>query len=182
MANLITDKQKKIVRTDYFVRLFSVSLFIPISLLGAFLLAYLIPYYFAVSKKDTEVAAQFKSVINIENKENIGDSSIQMIGQTLDEMKIIEMRGTDNFIPSEYFNKIIENKNNSIKITKLSFTNTEKGADLFLVSGVSKNREGLVAFINDLKSKAGFINVELPISSLAIDSNISFSLSINITR
>jgi|GEM_PF-1200505 len=180
MANLITEKQKKIVKMDYLIRLSSVSLII-LSILGLFLLAYVIPYYISLSKKDQAVAEQFKNVINIENKENVGESASKIANQTSDEMKAVEFYNKNNFIPSVYFNKIIQNKNSSIIITKLSFTLVRKGQGQFLVSGLAKNREGLVTFIDDLKAKADFPNVESPVSDFAIDKDIPFTLNMSVT-
>jgi hypothetical protein len=54
MANLITKKERKNVRADYLIRLFSVFLFIS-SLLGIFFLAYVIPYYISLRGKDLKV-------------------------------------------------------------------------------------------------------------------------------
>lgn len=177
MANLITEKQKKANRADYLIRLFSVSLLIT-SLLGIFLLAYVIPYYISVGKKDLTVAEQFKSVINIENKEKVGESLSKIVSQTLDELKSVETYAKDSISPSVYFSKIIANKNANISITKLSFNIVNAHEVLFLVSGISKNREGLVIFIDDLKFKGGFASVESPVSDFAKDSNISFTLNI----
>jgi hypothetical protein len=180
MANLITEKQKKIVKIDYVIRLTSVSLII-LSLLGLFLLAYVIPYYLSLKEKDEKVAEQFKNVINIENKENVGESASKIANQTLDELKAVELYSQNNFTPSIYFNKIIQNKNTDISITKLSFSLVRKGQGQFLVSGLAKNREGLVTFIEDLKTKASFQNVESPVSDFAIDKDIPFTLNISVT-
>ncbi len=178
MANLITEKQKKAIKVDYYTRLFSVSLIVPISLLGVFLLAYVIPYYISVSKKDMQVAEQFNSVINVENKENIGESSVKIIAGTSDEMKTLELYAKTESGPSAYFSKIVSNKNPDIQITKLSFSNLKNGQGQFFVSGISKTREGLVAFIDDLKSKASFGSVDSPISNFANNGNIPFTLNI----
>jgi hypothetical protein len=180
MANLITEKQKRVIKIDYLVRLYSVSIFI-CSLLGLFFLAYVVPYYFAVNKKDQIVAEQFKSFISAENKENIGESANQIVSQTLEEMRAVDLYEKNNFVPSVYFNKIIKNKNSSIEITKLSFSIFDKQQGQFLVSGVAQNREGLVKFIEDLKVKSGFIDIVSPVSDFAKDGDISFTLNIKIT-
>ncbi len=175
MANLITEKQKKYIKNDYIIRVFSLALVVPISLLGIFLLAYIIPYYIAVNKKDKVVAEQFLSVINIENKENIGESVSQVVSRTLDKIKVIELYNKNKTNPSVYFTEIISKKNNNIRISKISFSTGQ-----ILVSGISKNREGLVNFIDDLKSVDMFSAVDSPVSDFAKDSDISFNLNIKI--
>ena len=181
MANLITEKQKRLIKIEYFVRLFSVYLLIPISLLGFFLLAYLVPYYLSVSEKDLKVAEQFKSVLNVENKENTGENVSKIVDQTVEQMKAVELYGGTSLVPSVYFNKIISNKNPDIKITKLSFSPVNNKQAQFLVGGTAKSREGLVIFIEDLKSKAGFSSVDSPVSDFAKNSNIPFTITLKTT-
>ena len=54
------------------------------------------------------------------------------------------------------------------------------GKRQFLVGGVSKNREGLVDFIESLKAQSGFLGVETPVSDFAKDDNFPFTLNVNI--
>jgi len=180
MANLITEKQKKIIGKEYLMRVFSISLFIPTSLLGIFLLAYIIPYYIAVNKKAIIVSEQFEPVLLAENKENVGESSSRIVSQTLNQMKVIDLYNKNSVNPSIYFNKIIENKNSRIDINKLSFNVLKKGQGQIFVSGISEDRDGLVVFIEDLKSKTDFVSVESPVSDFAKDKNISFTLNIKL--
>lgn len=180
MANLITEKQKKTIRTEYIIRLSAASLLVA-GLLGLFLLAYVVPYYVSVRDKDLKVAEQFQNVISAENKENVGESASRIVSTTLEELKTIEVYAQGNIIPSEEFIKIIENKNPDIRLTRLSFNKIKKGQGQILVSGLAKNREGLVDFIEALKSKARFNSVDSPISDFAKDSDISFTLNIKTT-
>jgi hypothetical protein len=177
MANLITQKQKKEIKIEYYTRLASVSVLI-LALLSIFFLAYIVPYYISVKEKDLIVAEQFKSVISAENKENVGESVTRVVNQTLDELKSIELYSRDGLVPSVYLNKIIENKNTGISITRLSFSVPKKGQAQLVVNGISKSREGLVTFIDNLKFKAGFPSVESPISDFARDGEISFTINI----
>lgn len=177
MANLITQKQKRNVRVDYIIRYISVS-FLMLSLLGLFLLAYVIPYYFSVYEQDIKAGEQFESLILIENKENVGESASRVVNLTLDQIKAIELYNQDSINPSAHFLKIINNKNNNISLTKLSFSLITKKQAQFLVSGIAKNREGLVIFIEDLKNQGDFTNVESPVSDFAKDSDIAFTLNL----
>ena len=179
MANLITDKQRKIVKIDYGIRLSTVSICIA-SLFGIFFLAYVVPYLISINKKDQIVAEQFQSVIVAENKENVGESASRLVSQVLDELKAVEIYTKDRLTPSIYFSKIVENKNSDIQITRLSFDFIKKGQEQFLISGISKSREGLVSFIEALKNEAGFASVESPISDFAKDNNIPFTLNVKI--
>jgi len=177
MANLITEKQKKNIRTDYILRLCAVSLFVG-SLLGVFFLAYVLPYCLSVSKKEVKVQELFGQIINAENKENIGESVSRAILQTTEQLKAVELFSKKPIWPSAIFERVLLGKNQSIKITKLSFTVLEKNQGLITVSGVANDREGLVVFIDDLKIKSGFADVNTPVSDFAKDKDISFILNI----
>jgi len=176
MANLITEKQKKELRNDYIIRLITVILVL-ISLLGVLLLAYIIPYYISICKKDLQVAEQFENVINLENKENIGESMTFIVNQTLDKMKAVELY-SKNYKPSTYFTKIVESKNRGIKIIKLSFNYTKDNELSFLVNGIAEDRESLVIFADNLKAQTSFTSVDFPVADLAKDDDIDFTLNI----
>jgi hypothetical protein len=118
---------------------------------------------------------------NVKAKEIVQTDVTKIANETLDEMKSIEIYSKAGIVPSIYFNKITSSKNPSIKITKLSFSLIKQGQGEFVVSGVSKNRDGLVSFIEDLKTKVGFTSVESPVSDFAKDSDISFTLTIKLT-
>ncbi|MFA7252856.1 MAG: hypothetical protein WC027_03295 [Candidatus Paceibacterota bacterium] len=177
MANLITEKQKKEVASEYWIRLTAMSFWL-ISLLGVFLLAYIIPYYLSVSKKDLVVADKFQSVISVENKENVGESVSRIVNRTLDEITVAETYSQRSDQASVGFTKIINSKNNNIQISRLSFSLINKDQAQFLINGVSRNRDGLVSFVEALKSEAGFASVESPISDFAKDTNIPFTVNI----
>ena len=181
MANLITEKQKKALKLDYRIRLCAVILFM-ICLLGFFILAYVVPYYVSLDKKDLKVAEQFKSVIGVENKENIGESASQVVARTVEELKVVGLYYQKSTSPSVYFSKVIQNKNSSVRIMSLSFNLGLDGQSKLLVGGIAQSREGLVSFIEDLKVKAGFASVESPISDFAKDRDISFTLNIKINK
>lgn len=179
MANLITEKQRKLIRKDYAIRLFSVSLFV-ISLLGLLFLTYIVSYYLIISQEDIVEPTKLKSEIDLNDKENTGKNILQIVGQTTEELKVVELYNKNNLLPSVFFSKIIENKNSHIKITELSINTVVVGEGRLLVSGISQSRAGLVAFIEDLKLKAGFLSVESPISDFVKDKNISFTLNIKV--
>ncbi len=181
MVNLITKKQKDVVKKEYIIRLISILFFIPTTLLGVFFLAYVLPYYLALDKKEIVVNQMFDSVINIENKENVGPNILALINRAMSEMKAVEIYNKSSVNSSGYFNKIIESKNKDIKINKLSFSIPAVGQVQLLISGVSESREGLVAYIDDLRFKAGFTSIESPVSNFAKDSNIPFTINIKTT-
>lgn len=161
------------------MRLSSLSLFL-ISLLGTFLLIYVALYYISIIRNDELIANQLKSIIEIENKENVGESVAKIMSRTNDELKVIESYRTDRLPPSVNFQKIISQKNSGIKINRLSFIANKENPDQFLVNGVAKNRDALVIFIQDLKKVEGFTSVESPVSDFAKNLDIVFTVNIKL--
>lgn len=180
MANLITDKQKKVLQQEYVIRLVTVCLLI-LSLFGLFVLAYIGPYYLSVTKNDLIISEQLQTVINTENKENIGQSVSRLVSRTLDEVKAVEIYTQEPITPSKDFTKIIESKNSDIQINRLSFRITGDNQTQYIVNGISKTRDGLIRFVDDLKKKDGFAEVESPISGFAKESDITFTVTIMVS-
>lgn len=179
MANLITKKQKVAVKIDYVLRLFSLSLLM-CSLLGVFFLAYILLYSFSISDKDITVSEQFNAMNAEINNDSVRIGVLRVANQVIDELTAVEKYVKNNFEPSRYFSKIIESKNINIQISRLTFVSSVDGKRQFLVGGVSKNREGLVDFIESLKAQSGFLSVETPVSDFAKDDNFPFTLNVNI--
>lgn len=177
MANLITEKQIKSIGLEYLIRLVATVLFVG-SLLGLFLLAYVIPYYISVAQNDLRVANQFKVASDLAATEQPGPDISQIVARTSDELKSIDVYNKNIFAPSSGFSKIIANKNGNIRLNQLSFVLIKAGQGQFVVNGIAKDRDGLVTFISDLKTKAGFASVDSPISDFAKSSDIPFTITI----
>ena len=124
------------------------------------------------------MAKQFEAMVTIDKKKEASISASAIVRETLDQMKALELYKPAQLDPSGYFTKIIESKNTNISLTKFSFSPGKRGEIQFLVSGIALDREGLVAFIEELKVKGGFASVESPVSDFAKDKNISFTLNI----
>jgi hypothetical protein len=177
MANLISDKQKKIVRGEYIIRLATMSFFM-LSVFGLFVLAYVLPYYFSLVRNDTVVSKQLETVINTENKENTGQSVQRIVMRTLDQVKLVEFYSKNTSTATDLFSKVIADKNDSIQLSRLSWSAQGSGREVIVVSGLAKSRSGLVDFIETLKTDKSFTEVESPISDFARESNIPFTINI----
>lgn len=81
--------------------------------------------------------------------------------------------------PSDFVEKVVEQKTKGISMTNFSWIKTKKTVDLS-VSGVASDRKTLVAFEDGLNSSGNFSNVNLPISDLAKDKDISFQIKFSL--
>lgn len=179
MANLVTKKQKVFLKKEYIIRIISVILFM-LALLGVFMLAYVLPYYFSLSQKILFVDNQLNSAIATENKENIGESVLRIVNRTNSELRMVDFYKNNKLVVSDIFLQIIDSKNSSIQLNRLAFTKGNQTEKHFIVVGTAKNRAGLVAFVDSLKSQTNFLAVDSPISDFARESDISFTISITV--
>lgn len=177
MINLISQRQKKIIFQEYLIRLISVLLFI-LSLLSFLTLAYILPYYFTVLRNDLVVSEQLQSIIKVENKENQGDNINLIVNQTNDQIRSINSLALNENTFSLLISKIMANKSNEIKLNHFAFQVTDLDSAKLIASGVAKNRQSLVEFVDDLKKEDGIVSVDSPISDFAKESNITFTVNI----
>ncbi len=177
MANLITEKQLKVVNQEYAIRLVTTGLAM-IAVLGVFFLSYVAPYYVIVSQQEQVVSKQFDEMIKLEERETKGQSISKMISQANDLMAILSANLKQ---PSrlDLINKVIDLKSSKIHLNRFNFISTRDGSRLVL-NGVSDNRDALVDFISALKSSNRFESVESPISDFAKNLDIPFTVNLKI--
>lgn len=75
--------------------------------------------------------------------------------------------------------KIFDYENSNVKINKIDYKITTLEAYTIVVSGIANNRKSLSDFAKDLEMEKSFKKVDLPISNLAKDSDISFVITIS---
>ena len=78
-------------------------------------------------------------------------------------------------------NTILSNKTKLIYINSLAYTSNSSTTVTFSINGISGTRESLVSFKKDLDKTALFKNIDLPISNLAKDKDIDFSMIMTMT-
>ncbi len=177
MVNLINQKQKKILQYEYIYRLLAVILLM-ISVVGLFVLAYIIPYFLSVLNNDIIVSQQLQAIIQVENKENVGENVNQVVLKTNEQIKGIENL-IKNFNPvSDIVVGLVGYGNSDLNISRLAIKAVSPGVNQIFISGVAADRQSLVFLISALKNKSNFNNVESPISDFAKQSNIPFTISL----
>ena len=93
--------------------------------------------------------------------------------------KLWTIKENENVEPMlKVLERLLSKKIPGISITSVALTRTAETGDI-KVSGVASTREALVAFSKNLQSEPRYSNAELPVSSLAKNKDISFSISID---
>lgn len=177
MINLLTLKQKESIKKEFILRLAAVILLL-VSLTLLNYLAYVIPYYISVQKKNAIVSEQFKSVIGVENKENAGENVLKVVRSTIDKMSITEAFTKQKKTLSENILSTVSIKNSKISFSKIAANYLSDKEMLIVINGHSVSRDALTSFVEDLNKSGIFYSVEYPVSDLAKSADIDFTINI----
>jgi hypothetical protein len=173
MINLIPPTAKKSLKFEYWTRVVSVWLFVwSVALvIGASLL---LPTYVLIgSQVDvyTESAAQASKKVN--TYENVSKTLVQSSQQArfvLNEAGLPEV--------SNYVDLLKSLEGGDIVISRVSIRRGEAGLQPIAVSGEANSRQALASFRDRLVAEPAVQEVDLPISNLAQDREISFNLTV----
>jgi len=179
MINLVSQQLKKKNAAQYFWRLGTVSVLIA----GTFLLlgiVLLVPSYFiAAEKQNTEVvrAAELQNDEAFqENKElsALVESTKKQLGR-FDKVQTFNI--TQKFI-EPLLSHI--NSANNIQLDHISYR-TDESEVIMSIQGVAQTRDGLLSFVETLKSDELFTKVNVPVSSFVQNNNIDFQAVLHST-
>ncbi|MFT7507785.1 MAG: hypothetical protein ACI92I_000953 [Acidimicrobiales bacterium] len=173
MINLIPPHAKKQVKTEYWVRVFSVwGLLAAIACLIIVLL--LIPTYVLVRAelKVYEGLYQTASIQNdsygeLEHEVGIANEIAVRLSSIKSQITVMELI------------EVIEDAaRGNVEITNISLVRTEGKIGSISVAGEAYSRETLSGFRNTLEDHEFFNSVKLPISNLAKDKDVPFNIEI----
>lgn len=177
MINLIPPKAKKSLQMEYWLRVLTTWLF-----LWSFALvcgaSALIPAYVLIESQSsvyeasaTEVSqkiADYKSVTT----ELVRAS--QQARYVLDERDVASV--------SSLITLIEELEGSEIQLTNVAVSRQDKSIAPIQLSGVAVDRQALASFRDALLAQPLFTNVDLPISNLARDKEIPFSITVTVVN
>ncbi len=185
MINLIPKEEKRKMERNFFYRLIVVYLLVfsfPI-LIGV---AVMIPSYFLAHIKEDlvnkKLAAQKAEPVPI-----LDQQTLEIIKNLKNKINTVENAENNKFIVSQkVINAIILKKMPVIKITNISYENTQSTSEDGLVAqnkkisieGTAPSRPLLLLFRKGLEDSPTFKSVDLPISNFVKGSNIQFYLSL----
>lgn len=173
MINLIPPTAKKSILREYWLRVLSVWFAVwSIALLIG--VAVLVPsYVLIVSQVKVYSESATKASQKILDFENVSKDlvrSSQLAGTLLSGLKDPRM--------SDYTARFKELQSSGISISKITVSRAEVGLGPAQLSGEAKNRQALADFRDRLRAQPEVSAVDLPISNLAKDKDIQFSLSV----
>lgn len=174
MFNLLPDSLKWEIIKEYRLRLSIVVLifvvFIELSFAVFMLPSIVISYY-----KEKEVELRIDVL-----EKSFGESNTSLIRSTIKSLNndlntIDKTLQYSETIP--LIDIILSKKTNNIHITDISYTSSGTSTTNILIQGVSLTRDSLVNFKKSLEGSEKFKTIDLPISNLAKDKDIKFSMT-----
>ena len=178
MFNLLPDSLKNEIKSVYNIRrLVLILLFILFIQISSFVFIY--PSWLTASYKEEDALVQ---------TEKMNQSALALnASSTTNTIKSINQRlsivntalNYPKFIP--IINAVIDNKSKSVSLTRFSYSLVSSSTASITLEGVSATRESLVSFKKRLEESGSFKAVDLPISNLAKDKNINFTINMTAT-
>ena len=177
MFNLLPDNLKDKIKSEYRLRFWTVVLLL-IIFLEVVLLVFIFPSWLTSFNKENDLISEVNKVNKSQLKNDtdpiiaeIRDLNLKLniINTTLQYREVLPLAGT-----------IISKKPRAIRITGFDYAGTGTSTADVVVRGISATREDLVSFVKTLKDTKTFKDAVLPVSNLAKDKNISFSINLTV--
>ena len=174
MFTLLPEDYKKRIVKDYRSRLTNVGLLL---FIGAFFagIILLIPSLAFVGSKKTELLSE-KMLLETDIAEKNSNNLAEALSSIRTDLVVLQR---EEVSPTDFIKKIIGVKTPAIKINEIHYTLTEDTAGTFTISGLALLRKDLTSFTKSLETIPGVILVDLPISNLAKDANLPFTIQIS---
>ncbi len=177
MFNLLPENLRKQITGEYRLRLAVISILLVIFIQVSFLV-FLSPSWLVSYYKEKEYSLQSDelnkslSTLDISSTTAFIKSFNTKLGIINDSLEY------PKFIP--IVDGILSKKNNNIRISGIYYSVNSATAGTLTLEGIGDTRESLVSFSENLRSIEHFKKVDLPISNLAKDKNIDFTISVTI--
>ncbi len=173
MYNLLPKFQKDILLREYRSRLVIVALFL-FSLALTVASVLLVPSVLLSSQREESATRRLEAL-----RSRMGRGDEKELEKVLRESKTI-LALLRHEPPKTLFHELLMGmvavKTSRVSLNTFSFTPSEGGKFQADVSGIAKDRTGLVAFVKALEQTGFFEVVTAPISDFAKDSHIEFSI------
>jgi hypothetical protein len=177
MFHLLPDSDKKILHREYNARVLLVILgFVFLTILVAGIL--LLPSY---------VLTRSREQVALARDQDLSQSSKVQQGQTVNttltnDQTLLTVLAPATASTTESFSAIVQtvatDASSDAKIDSFFYSASPQAPVTVTINGMGTSRESLVAFSHRLENEPAFASVVLPVSDLAQDSNIPFSIQI----
>jgi hypothetical protein len=177
MSNLIPQFAKKKITTEYWLRVITAWFFLwGSALLVATVLLFPV-YIFTNVQINVNSEAAATAEASVESYESV---AFDLEKATLQSRYIIEDSRRNK--AHQYLDLIVTNEGTGIEINQISFSQGAQGLQPLIINGQAENRESLAALRDRLLAEEVVAQADLPISNLARDRDIDFTISVTLVN
>lgn len=173
MFTLLPEQHKKKLWKQYRMRLVSFFCFF---VTAVFLIAigFLFPSYLSLSLDKNTLSSD---VSDLESKISIKNS--KGLKETLDQIKTtLSLVKPDETSILNSIQIILKQMPGGISVQSINYIRGQGAPSSITISGIASERDNLISFTKQLQKELSFTNVTLPVSNLAKEFNVPFSLTI----
>jgi len=176
MRNLLLGEDKKAIRREYLLRLAIIALsFVFVTVLFAGIL--LLPSYFISDSKE-RTAKERHEIIEQSIAAREGEASLSLLSDANQKLALLTPQSKAISL-ERIIDTVVSSLPRGVTVTKFFYTyDSGKGGELS-IAGKAETREDLLAFQSTLRGEPLFETVTLPISNLAADKDIAYSMAIS---
>lgn len=177
MINLIPPKARKKVTREYWTRVASVWLFL-IAAAGIVTVVLAVPVYFLVQNINIALSGQFDQVKEQQKKYEEAEMQIKYANALVKRvmMENEDMAFTDLLSALEQVSGV------GVELNQIVWSDVGAEGRQLGLTGIAKTRSELSQFVTDLNNHTLFDGADLPISNLAKDRDIRFSMTVKISK
>ncbi len=175
MVNLIPQKAKRRLLIEYWVRAVSVwfTTWAVVLLAGV---GILLPAYVLIGLQvDTLQTSASVASEKVANYESVSAALAQATRQA---KTIIDESSSPQF--SEYITLFSSLQGSGVEVTKMGIYRGAEGVAPVVLNGKATDRQSLASFRDRLLAAEDIVSVDLPISNLAQDKDISFTITVTL--
>ncbi len=179
MFNILPEIFRKGIKTDYQLRRLLIILIFVFIVQFSFLV-FIFPSWITSYNKEKDITSQMEE-INKSSSYQDADPVYSTIESTNFKLKIINTN-------LQYFNivplikLILSNKIPGVSVGELSFVSSGAKSSTISLKGISVSRDLLILYKDALEKTKVFSRVDLPISNLAKDKNLIFTIDLTVSQ
>ena len=177
MINLIPPAARKIVKREYWVRVLSVWMILAATAFAMITLLK-IPVYVLVNSQMAALSSSYESAtaddLEFKKSQDLIKSANQMASLLVTDNEHVEF--------SEVINRIDSLSGEEVFVNSINMARVEKDLEKVTVRGEALTRAGLAGFKERLENDEMFLEATLPLSNLAKDVDIPFSIEVTLTN
>ncbi len=177
-VNLLPEKTKQKLRTLYYARLLSVVAFI--LAVGVAMSATLLLPSYLLARAEADAAARYLAASQQSLDLRAQSGATAMLALLSERIRILTTYLRSAAV-APVFSALSLHLPKGVVLSTIDITTAEGGRGTVSVSGKADTRDGLLSYVSALQGIALFQGVSVPVSDLAAQANVPFTLSFSFT-